>query len=59
MSINRKQPDRPPLDLGGPAWSIADTPPYGYRKFCEYLGFMDVSIAIRPGTRIVSSIDER
>ncbi len=59
LAINRKEPDRPPSDLGGPAWSIVETPPYGYSELCEYLGLKDVSLSLKGGSKIVASLDER
>lgn len=35
-ALSFKEPDRVPKDLGGYAWSIIDSPPYGYRKLCDF-----------------------
>lgn len=51
--------DRVPMDLGGLAWSITDTPPYGYRRLCEFIGLRNVTVAHRVGTYVVYPTDER
>jgi len=58
-ALRREETDRVPVDLGGPAWSIADSPPYGYRKLCDYLGLGGAKVMRKVGSHIVTEIDER
>ena len=58
LATSLRDPDRPPLDLGGPSWSIADASPYGYRKLCEHLGLIDEHYELKMRSRIVSRVAE-
>ena len=60
LAMNRKEPDRPPLDLGGAHFSIVESPPYGYRKLCEFMGLGDVQVSYWSlGTKLVYPIHEK
>jgi len=58
-TLDGREPDRVPVDLGGQAWSVVDAPPHGYRGLCNYLGLKDVSVARRVGSYVVYPTDER
>jgi uroporphyrinogen decarboxylase len=58
-AISRKETDRIPVDLGGPAWSITDSKPYGYRGLCEYMGLSDAKVIRKVGSHVVAQVDER
>lgn len=58
-AIERRETDRVPVDLGGLACSIVDVPPYGYSKFCEYLGLREYGPITYGDGRAVFPVDER
>ncbi len=59
QSINHRETDRVPLDLGGPAGRIVDGVPYGYKALCTYLGIDMLHVSYRPYSHVIYPIDER
>jgi len=57
-ALSRKETDRPPVDLGGLAWSIVDSKPHGYRELCRHLN-VDAEPTHRVGSYVVYPVDER
>lgn len=57
-ALRGRETDRPPVDLGGLAWSIVDSEPYGYRALCRQLGIR-AEPAHRVGSYVVHPVDER
>jgi len=62
-AIERKKPDRVPIDLGGMCWSIVDSPHmshHPYRELCEHLGIKDYDEpSSEPLMYEVNNVDER
>jgi uroporphyrinogen decarboxylase len=56
-ALSGKETDRPPVDLGGLAWSIVDSKPYGYRELCRRLQ-VDAKPTHRVGSYVVYPVDE-
>ena len=56
MAINLKEPDRIPLDLGGP---ISGTSKFAYDKLINYLGLKDIESIVWDKMQGLVEIDER
>jgi len=57
-ALSGREADRPPVDLGGLAWSIVDSKPHGYRALCRRLG-VGAEPTHRAGSYVVYPVDER
>jgi len=58
-ALSGGETDRPPVDLGGLAWSIVDSDRHGYRGLCRHLGIYGAEPAHRVGSYVVYPVDER
>ena len=59
-AVERKEPDRAPIDFGGVVAGIVMGPPHGYGALCRQLGITDPEIPVI-NTRLscVQNVDER
>ncbi|MDD1767988.1 MAG: uroporphyrinogen decarboxylase family protein, partial [Methanomassiliicoccales archaeon] len=59
-AVERKEPDRPPIDFGGVVAGIVKGAPYGYEALCQKLGVKDPEPPVI-NTRLscVQNVDER
>ena len=59
-TVERKEPDRAPIDFGGVVAGIVIGPPHGYDALCKELGISDaVAPLINTRLNCVQNVDER
>lgn len=59
-AVERKEPDRPPIDFGGVVSGIVMGSPHGYAALCDRIGIVDpVPPVINTRLSCVQNVDER
>jgi uroporphyrinogen decarboxylase len=59
-ALERRAPDRVPIDFGGPFTTISAAGPYGYEALCRQLGYEDhPPVVVLQVANVVINVDER